>query len=65
MVAGPEISRITEVLEQQDIKQQHNASNTGHHHHDLQRGVQTTFLKEVKAFVTLREEMANPFLEHS
>ena len=60
MVAGPEMSRITT-----EFEQQHSASDTGHRHHDQQPGVQAAFLKEVKALVTVLEEMGNPFLEHS
>ncbi|XP_034062878.1 uncharacterized protein LOC117540355 [Gymnodraco acuticeps] len=60
MVAGPDISRITT-----EFEQQHSASDTGHRHHDQQPGVQAAFLKEVKALVTVLDEMGNPFLEHS
>ena len=54
------MSRITT-----EFEQQHSASDTGHRHHDQQPGVQAAFLKEVKALVTVLEEMGNPFLEHS
>ena len=62
MVAG----QLTE-FEEQVIKQQNGAGDTGHHHHhhDQQPGVQAAFLKEVKALVTVLEEMGNPFLEHT
>ena len=62
MVAGPEIARITTEFEEQAILQQNNAGNTGHHHLDQQPTVQTAFLKEVRALVTVLEEMGNSFL---
>ena len=65
IVAGPEIARITTEFEEQAIKQQDSAGDTRHHHHDQQPAVQAVFLKEVKALVTVMEEMGNPFLEHS
>ena len=65
MVARPEIARITTEFEEQAIKQQDGAGDTRHHHHDQQPAVQAVFLKEVKALVTVMEEMGNPFLEHS
>ena len=65
MIAGPEIARITKEFEEQAIKQQPVATDTGHHHHDQQPGVQNGFLKELKALVTVLEEMGNPFVEHS
>ena len=65
MVAGPEIARITTEFEELAIHQQDDASNTGHYHHDQQPAVQTAFLKEVRALVTVLEEMGNPFLERS
>ena len=34
MVAGPYIARITTEFEEQAIKQQDGAGDTGHHHHD-------------------------------
>ena len=34
MVAGPEIARITTEFEEQAIKQQDGAGDTGHHHHE-------------------------------
>ena len=65
MVAGPEIARIATEFEEQAIKQQDGAGDTRHHHHDQQPAVQAVFLKEVKALVTVMEEMGNPFLERS
>ena len=63
MVAGPEIARITTEFEEQAIHQQ--GSDTEHRHHDQQPGVQAAFLKDVKALVTVLEDMGNPFLERS
>ena len=63
MVAGPEIARITKEFEEQATNQKHGLSDS--RHHEQQPGVQTAFLKEVKALVTVLEEMGNPFLEHS
>ena len=65
MVAGPEIARITTEFEQQAMKQQDDAGDTRCNHHDQQPGVEAAFLKEVKALVTVLDEMGNPFLEHS
>ena len=63
MVAGPEIARITTEFEEQAIHQ--SDSDTEHHHHDQQPGVQAAFLKDVKALVKVLEDMGNPFLECS
>ena len=63
MVAGPEIARITKEFEEQATNQKHGLSDS--RHHEQQPGVQTAFLKEVKALVTVLEEMGNPFLEQS
>lgn len=65
MVAGPEIARITTEFEEQAIKQQDDDGDTRHNHHDQRPGVQAAFLKEVKALVTVLDEIGNPFLEHS
>ena len=65
MGAGPHIARITTEFEEQAIHQQEDAGNTGNHHHDQQPPGQTAFLKDVRALVTVLEEMGNPFLECS
>ncbi|CAB3998852.1 Hypothetical predicted protein [Paramuricea clavata] len=62
MVAGPEIARLTTEFEEQAMKQHHDTKCS---HHDQQPGVQAAFLKELKALVTVLDEMGNPFLEHS
>ena len=38
-------------------------SDTGHHHHDQRPGVQAALLKDVKALVTVLEDMGNNFLK--
>ena len=65
MVAGPEIARITAEFEDQVRRQKDDGSDAGHHHHDQQPAVQVAFLKDIKALVTVFEEMRNPFLERS
>ncbi len=65
MVAGPEIARITAEFEEQVRHQKDDGGDAGHHHHDQQPAVQVAFLKDVRALVTVFEEMGNPFLERS
>ena len=50
---------------QEATKSNDDAGDTENLHHDQQPGVQTAFLKDIKALVTVLEEMENPFLEHS
>ncbi len=45
--------------------QKDDGGDAGHHHHDQQPAVQVAFLKDVRALVTVFEEMGNPFLERS
>ena len=63
-VSGPEIARITTDFEKQATRHG-TAHDAGHHHHDQKPGVQATFQKEVRALVTVLEDMGNPFQEHS
>lgn len=65
MVAGPEISRIITEFEDQATRLQNRAKDTADLHHDQHLGVQAAFQKEVRALVTVLEEMGNPFLESS
>ncbi len=65
MVAGPEIARIITEFEEQGLHSQYDAGNSGNHHHDQKPSVQSVFLKDIGALVTVLEEMGNPFLEHS
>ena len=61
MVAGPEVSRMVTEFES---LQAHSHINDNRHH-EQHKGVQATFLKEVKSLVAVIDEMENPFMEES
>ncbi|KAK3880703.1 hypothetical protein Pcinc_014858 [Petrolisthes cinctipes] len=65
MVAGPEISRITTEFEEHAIRGYGGTPNIGNLHHDQAPKVQAAFMKEVRALITVFQEMGNRFLENT
>ena len=65
MVAGPELSRITAEFEEQVTTGHGAAHDTANLHHDQKPGMQTAFMKDVRALTAVFEEIGNPFLEKS
>ena len=61
MVAGPEVARM--VNEFESLKSR--TSVDRYNHHEQHKGVQTTFLEEVRSLVGIIEEMGNPFMGQS
>ena len=62
MIAGPEVARAIE--EFQDGRQ-HWGRREDTRHHDQTPSVQTSFAKDVRALVSVIEELGNPFEEES
>jgi len=66
MVAGPEIARMTEEFEGlNSLEAQRSVDDTRNRHHEQHLGVQAAFLKDVRSFTAVLDEMGNPFLEES
>ena len=64
MISGPEIARM--ITEFEDDTALITEEKTDQANHDEERqGVQISFAKDVKALVSVMEEMGNPFLEES
>ena len=59
MVTGPEIARITTAFEEQAIQGHGGAHDIGHLHHDQIPGIQTAFMKDVRAIIAVFQEMGN------
>ena len=60
MVAGPEVARVIDEFE---MTQEHHDSKTLHH--DQTESIQKSFDKDVRALVSVFEELGNPFLEET
>lgn len=60
MVAGPEVSTVI-----QSFEGSLNSQIEQLHHHEQNRSIQVTFVKQVKAFASVTKEMGNPFTELS
>ena len=63
MVAGPEVARVIE--EFQDGNQHWRRQTADTHHHDQMPSVQVSFTKDVRALVSVIEEMSDPFEDES
>ena len=65
VVASSEWGYSLDLESQTKRHQKDDGGDAGHHHYDQQPAVQVAFLKDVRALVTVFEEMGNPFLERS
>ena len=62
MIAGPEVARAIEEFRD---GHQHCGRREDTRHHDQTPSVQTSFTKDVRALVSVIEELGNPFEEES
>ena len=64
MVSGPEMARVINEFEKsQELIKRTQSKGPDLRHHEQVKGVQTTFMKQLKALCDSIEEMGNPFLE--
>jgi hypothetical protein len=65
-VAGPEVIRlITEFEDDTESYTRRDRPASENRHHDQQPGVQSAFLKDVRALTAVIQDLGNPFLEES